>query len=443
VRHRLLDVEITEALPDITLDADEGGVGVVVRHHGRPVGFVLEALRPGARLSAARLDRLVGRTDAIGVVRAALGHELVRPAPDGGPGPTFTVAVCTKDRPERLARCLDSILASVAADTAAADRAAVEVLVVDNAPSDDATRDLVAGRPGVRYAREAAAGLDFARNRALAEATGDVVAYVDDDVVVERAYVAALRAAWRDDPDAGGVTGLVLPFELATDAQVRFELRGGFRRGFHRIRWQGDRLDGNPVYPFGAGMFGAGCNMAFRRRLLLELGGFDEALDTGRPLPGGGDIDMFFRVLRSGAPLVYAPAVVVRHEHRREYEALRHQYHTWGTGSMAFLAKWYARGSADDRRTIRRLLAWWFGRYQPGMLARGLLGRRGMTLGLALAELGGGLLGLAGEYGRSRRRSARIAAAARTADGGGAPAVAGAVAAGATAVPAGADGRHP
>ncbi len=65
---------------------------------------------------------------------------------------------------------------------------------------------------------------------------------------------------------------------------------------------------------------------------------------------------MFFRVLRAGWPLVYAPGMAVRHEHRREHDALRHQYYTWGTGLMAFLAKWYRQVPAADRRTIRRLL---------------------------------------------------------------------------------------
>lgn len=428
----LLDIDISRPLPEVTLGPEDRGIGVVVRHRGRPVGFVLDALAPGTRLSGEDLDRLVGRSDAVGVVRAVLADELTAAvaAAGGGaegraggvPAPaTFTVAVCTKDRPERLARCLRSILDSArSADVDAAGALGapgsggppVEVLVVDNAPSDEATRDLVAGLDGVRYAREPAAGLDFARNRAVAAATGEVLAFVDDDVVVDAGYVAGLRAAWAADPDAGGVTGLVLPYELVGDAQVAFELRGGFRRGFHRLRWQGDRLEGNPLYPFGAGMFGAGCNMSFRHDLLVELGGFDEALDTGRPLPGGGDIDMFFRVLRAGRPLVYAPQMAVRHEHRREHDALRHQYYTWGTGSMAFLAKWYRQVPAADRRTIRRLLAWWFLKYQPAMVARGALGRRGMTLDLALAELRGGVVGLAGEYRRSQRRVARIRAEA-------------------------------
>ena len=55
----------------------------------------------------------------------------------------------------------------------------------------------------------------------------------------------------------------------------------------------GQVLSGNPLYPCGSGIFGAGCNMAFKREVLLKLGGFDEALDTGAPLPGGGRFRYF------------------------------------------------------------------------------------------------------------------------------------------------------
>ncbi|MEP7176632.1 MAG: glycosyltransferase, partial [Gemmatimonadales bacterium] len=63
--------------------------------------------------------------------------------------------------------------------------AVAEILVVDNAPPDDATQDLVARYPSVRYVREPIQGLDFARNRALASASGEVVAFLDDDAVAE------------------------------------------------------------------------------------------------------------------------------------------------------------------------------------------------------------------------------------------------------------------
>src|SRR5262249_46209348 len=125
---------------------------------------------------------------------------------------------------------------------------------------------------------------------------------------------------------------------------------------------------------------------------------------------------MFFHVLHAGRPLVYAPAILVFHEHRREYEELRRQYYTWGLGSMAFLAKWDARLPNVDRRALRRMILWWFGAYQMMMLVRGVFGRRGMAVDLALAELWGGVVGLAGEYERSSRRVARIAAAASSND---------------------------
>ena len=84
-----------------------------------------------------------------------------------------------------------------------------------------------------------------------------------------------------------------------------------------------------------------GCNMAFRRDVLLEIGGFDEALDTGAPLPGGGDLDIFYRIIRAGYVLVYEPSYMVFHEHRESVSALRRQYYTWGLGLMAFVEKSY------------------------------------------------------------------------------------------------------
>jgi GT2 family glycosyltransferase len=283
------------------------------------------------------------------------------------------------------------------------------VLVVDNASTDPRLREVCLARAWVRYVREPLVGLDFARNRALREATGEVVAYLDDDVVVDRDWLWALRRAWAENPDAGCVTGLVLPMALDSEAQVLFERRGGFRRGFRPIRYGPDRF-GEAHYPFGSGRFGAGANMSLRRRLVLDLGGFDEALDTGRPLPGGGDLDIFFRVLRAGAVLVYDPQVAVHHEHRREMAVLRRQYYTWGLGFAAFVVK-SINDDPTTRGRFRGLLLWWFN-YQLRRL-RGRIRRRDPTpMPMIWAEVWGGVVGLAGEYGRSKRRVAAIKAAA-------------------------------
>src|SRR4029450_4291040 len=100
------------------------------------------------------------------------------------------------------------------------------------------------------------------------------------------------------------------PYRLDTEAQVQFELRAGSGRGFEPKTFHSASAD-NPLHPVGAGVIGAGCNMAFDRLLLLSLGAFDEALDTGAPLPGGGDLDIFYRLGRAGRVIVSGPRGLV------------------------------------------------------------------------------------------------------------------------------------
>jgi GT2 family glycosyltransferase len=400
--YAIADVELTRPLGTVALRSDQDGLALLVRLHGRPVHFALYPLPAGTRLDGDGLWRLCGHLVAKEVVAQRVRGELLAAAgldPAPRSDVAITVAVCTRDRAALLGDCLDSLLAVPGA-------AELDVLVVDNDPPDDATRDVVTAHPGVRRVVERRPGLDFARNRALAEARGKVVAFLDDDVIVDRGWLGGLREALGEHPGAGIVTGLVLPFELETAAQVAFERRGGFRRGVRKLHWCGDSEPGNPFYPVGAGIFGAGANMVVRRDLVRALGGFDEALDTGPPLPGGGDLDIFQRVARSGAPIVYEPSLLVFHRHRAGHDQLRRQYWSWGEGFAAYLAKTYAADPAQ-REKLRGMTAWWLG--YAGRRAIKALARRGdATPDLALAELAGGLAGLAGGYGRSRRRVARI-----------------------------------
>ena len=337
------------------------------------------------------------------LLRESIREELLPPA-NTTRFPMVTVIICTRDRPDKLARCLKSVVALDAATSGCPP--AFEILVVDNAPTDGATREAVNAMSRVQYVCEPRPGLNFARNRAMREASGEILAYLDDDVVVDGGWLTSLLAAWADNQDAAAFTGLVLPLQLSTRAQILFECRGGFRRGFRRIRYQGQDLPGNPLYPCGAGIFGTGANMAFRRDVLLRIGGFDEALDTGPPLPGGGDLDIFYRMVRAGYPLVYDPGYLVFHEHRRDMDALGRQYRSWGLGLMAFISK-SCRTDHPRRSRFRRLIRWWF-LDQLRQLLGSIRGRHAVPAGMLLAEILGGIVGLCGEYGRSLRRTGRI-----------------------------------
>src|ERR1017187_7848104 len=137
------------------------------------------------------------------------------------------------------------------------------------------------------------------RNGRIIDGTGSP--WYAGDIGIRAGKIAAVGhlegQAARRSIDARGMVQ-VLPMELETEAQVVFEKRGGFRRGFNRIRY-GPVLPGNALYPGGAGIFEAGANMAFSAEVLRRMGGFDEALDTGPAVPGGGDLDIFYRVIRA------------------------------------------------------------------------------------------------------------------------------------------------
>ena len=401
--YAIIEIEVTQNLIPITVDEDVTGVAVLLRRHGKPIDFWMQEIPAHTVLTPDVLSGWISEKASGVLLRESIREEI---APSGKPSqfPLLTVAICTKDRPKYVARCLQSL--GVLQDSALGILTRLDILVVDNAPSDEQTRNLVSILPKVRYTCEPRPGLDFARNRALREATGELLAFLDDDVTVDRYWLAGLMEAWGENSDAAAFTGLVLPYELATEAQILFEQRGGFRRGFNKIRYHGQNLPGNPLYPCGAGMFGAGANMAFRRDVLLELGGFDEALDTGSPLPGGGDLDIFYRVIRAGYPLVYEPRYLVFHQHRSDLKELRRQYWSWGLGLMAFVTKSY-QVDPLQRPKLRRLVKWWF-QYQLIQLAQRLKNRHALPANMILAELWGGVVGLLGEYSRSAKRVEQI-----------------------------------
>ncbi|MFG3491856.1 glycosyltransferase [Streptomyces sp. NPDC047972] len=268
--------------------------------------------------------------------------------------PSISVIVATRNRAGMLRDCLDSLLAL--------DYPRYEVIVVDNAPADTSTEHLVrreyAGRrdgPTVRYLREPVPGLARAHNRGLAVADGDIAAFTDDDTLVDPHWLTALAEPFLADPRTGCVTGLIVPAELDTEAQIALERHGAFGKGYAPLTWSLREPPADPLFPFTAGRFGSGANMAFRTELLHGLGGFDPATGTGTPARGGDDLLAFFRVLAHGRSLAYEPTAIVWHRHRRTHEALAAQAYGYGAGFGAFLAAALAHEPRMLPALLRRL----------------------------------------------------------------------------------------
>ncbi len=405
-------IELSESLPEISGLDRYRTLQVLICLHGSPLGCVLLPVKSGgcaaAAIRKAILDNLSGAF-VRHFVEDALG------APNGkGPLPLVTVAVCSRDNAATLDLCLKSVTGI--------DYPRLDLLVIDNAPSSSATEVLVRSKyPGLRYIREPRPGLDWARNRAIAEAKGEIIAYADDDVVIDPRWVRALSRPFVEDPEVMAVTGLVAPYEFETDSQVLFELRGGFGKGFQR-KWYRSEQTRHIAWRYGgAGQYGTGANMAFRRALFERIGHFDPALDGGTVARGGGDLDIFFRVVKEGFLLVYEPAAMVFHRHRRTHQALRRQMSDWGIGFFSYLVK-NAGAYPDERLHFFRLGLWWFWESGVLRLLRSLIRPPVIPRDLIVAEAAGGLLGLfkyrraesaAGTQGRQGRGGrARVATSA-------------------------------
>jgi len=409
------DLELSQPAPTMNGLAGYQEVDLLVRLHGDPLGTVRLPVTGGV-CRAVDIRRAALRDHSAAIIRHLIEDRLAAEMPaegwsmrdlgtvahfrTGRPLPTVTVAVCTRDRHEDLATCLESL--------AKLDPMPLEVIVVDNAPKTGATERLVAVRfPWVRYVHEPRPGLDWARNRAILEARGEILAYTDDDCVADPGWVGALAGLFADDPGVTAVTGLVVPYELETEAQHLFERAGGFGRGYRR-HWNAvDPERGLPWEYCGAGRFGTGANMAYRRSAFSQIGAFDPALDVGTLTNGGGDLDMFFRVLVEGHTLVYEPAAVIRHRHRRGYPELRRQLANNGYGFCSYLVR-NMIGYPKERWRFLYLASWWFWRWQLPRVIGAIIRPSRLPLDLLALELSTGLTGLF-RYPKARKIARRIA----------------------------------
>jgi glycosyltransferase involved in cell wall biosynthesis len=347
----VLDVELSEPLPTVAAVAVDGRrvrqAWMLVRLFTEPIGTVLTdvpetGLRPAdlgraieAELGAALAPRLagLGRTalPIDGITPAAEPAFLARRREVLATAPRITVVICTRERPGALARCLDSLLAQQYPD--------FRVLVVDNAPTTGATAEVVrsaARRGPVQYLREDTPGLSFARNAAVAAAPGEILAWIDDDEYADPHWLAEVARALADHPEADVVSGVIVPAELETQAQLWFEQFGGHSKG------RGFRPDvfgpatahlQSPLYPLPP--FGTGANMTFRPGVIERIGGFDTALGAGTPAMGSEDTLAFTQVLVTGGTIVYQPTAVTHHYHRRDFAGLEKQMVGYGAGLTA------------------------------------------------------------------------------------------------------------
>jgi glycosyltransferase involved in cell wall biosynthesis len=223
-------------------------------------------------------------------------------------------------------------LAEALAALAGQDYPDFELVVVDSSDGEEQARSAqIAAKFGAKYVAEPRLGQSLARNTGLAHCTGDIIAFTDDDCLPEKNWLSLLLENY-SSPEIWGCSGRVIPHRSESAADL-FEEVAGQDLGENRRVFQPEEIrfslglilqnvgkvfakhmKGKGLAPW---CVGHGSSMSFRKCALDQLGGFDNRLGAGAPLRSGEDIDINYRILRSGHCLVYEPRAVVRHNHHR------------------------------------------------------------------------------------------------------------------------------
>jgi GT2 family glycosyltransferase len=388
---KVLEVATENGIP--TLDGCLGyrSIRVLVRRAGRPMGWA--SIRHDASDSVPSA-RVVDAVQEQIVLEEGRGmRDELKTSPGGLSLPALSVVIATKDRPWELRRCLEALTGSR--------YPSFEVIVVDNGSTTPEPAAVAADFP-VRYVREDRTG--WGRNRGIAEAAHDVIVFTDDDVRPDPCWLDAVGKAFTD-PGLAMLTGLVVPTELETPAQVLFELAcGGMGKGFRSRRFHRDEM--TLAQRVRVQSLGVGANMAFRRTVFESVGMFDPALGPGTAASAGEDLEIFHRVIEAGFQARYEPMALVWHRHRETMPALLEQLRRTGMGYGAYLLT-IGRRSPVGRKAVvvHGLLPWivWL----AGRFPKRLVGLHPRPFPLLRAEVRGAMDAVRGFMAGDLRPAAR------------------------------------
>ena len=186
-----------------------------------------------------------------------------------------------------------------------------EILVIDNNSNDGTAAVIERNRallgPRLRSVFESKQGLSHARNRAIAEAGGEIIGFIDDDALVDRDWLVGHVQAYRDDEQTVAVGGRVLlrwPDEWSRPQWLSSEL-DGYLSGVDLGRER--QVMCYPRYPYG-------CNMSVKREVAQRIGGFSVRLGRKKSsLISNEEKYFFYQIHQMGGRVVYAPAALVHH----------------------------------------------------------------------------------------------------------------------------------
>lgn len=243
----------------------------------------------------------------------------------------ISVIVCTRNRAHRLEQTLKSLQ-----EMAVPAGLPWELVIVDNNSSDN-TKEIIddfinKSDLNAKCIIEKHQGLSHARNMGIQESSGDIIAFTDDDCIVDRHWVTSISKEFQSGESIAGIGGRVeLYNKLDRPVSIRVHRE---RTIFSSI----DRLFNLII----------GCNMAFARYAFDEIGMFDENFGSGTRFASAEDSDFLYRAYKKGLKIIYSPDVLVYHNHgRRNDDQIKALYKGYAIGHGAFYCKYMLMADKD------------------------------------------------------------------------------------------------
>lgn len=228
--------------------------------------------------------------------------------------PEISVAVCTYNRAEVLPKCLESLVNQTV------DRDAFEVLIIDNNSTDNTkqiTADFCKKNPNFKYIFEEKQGLSIARNRAIVEAKGFYIAYIDDDAIADKEWVEKIFSVIQNNKDIAAFGGKALVW-------YKNEKPKWFKDEFFIQTWGEKHFCLNiKNTPFGL----SGLNMIFKKDILAKYNGFSTEYGmTGNKIAFGEESLLFNKMLKNNENIQYFPDIIVYHLAAEKYYDLKYVF---------------------------------------------------------------------------------------------------------------------
>lgn len=219
----------------------------------------------------------------------------------GKAGPRISVIVCTYNGTATLRSCLQSLQKLRHPD--------FEVLLVDDGSTQDIA-GIASAFPEVRYVRQDHAGLSVARNLGASLATGEILAYTDDDCLVDEDWLQHLAAGF-DEASWVAVGGPNIPPTPRNRTEAIVSAAPGAPAHVLLSDAEAEHLPG--------------CNLAIRKTALAAIGGFRPVYEVA-----GDDVDICWRLRQAGGKLRFMPGAMVWHHRRYTVEAYLRQQRGYG-----------------------------------------------------------------------------------------------------------------